>query len=86
MEPNTTTGITYNDWLIVPTDISQEQYETDLLKRQMLHLQGITEQPTIAWQPCLHDQCPECVGTGVKKDGSPCVHYISCPCPKCSPR
>lgn len=37
-------------------------------------------------QECLHDQCPECHGTGVKKDGTPCIHYISCPCPKCTPK
>lgn len=24
------------------------------------------------------------LGTGVKSDGSPCVHNISCPCPKCT--
>lgn len=34
---------------------------------------------------CLHDACPECHGTGKKKDGSFCIHHISCPCPKCSP-
>lgn len=37
-------------------------------------------------EPCMHDSCTECHGTGVKKDGSFCVHFISCPCPKCSPR
>lgn len=35
---------------------------------------------------CLHDSCPECNGTGRKPDGTLCVHAISCPCPKCSPR
>lgn len=36
---------------------------------------------------CLHDNCPSCGGTGVRKDGlGSCVHMISCPCPKCSPR
>lgn len=38
------------------------------------------------YQPCLHDGCPECHGKGVKNDGTRCVHWISCPCPKCSPR
>ncbi len=34
---------------------------------------------------CLHDACEECHGTGIKKkDGSPCVHMISCRCKKCS--
>jgi hypothetical protein len=35
---------------------------------------------------CLHDNCPSCGGTGVKKNGlGSCIHMISCPCPKCSP-
>lgn len=37
-------------------------------------------------QKCLHQRCPECKGTGVKKDHTPCVHMISCPCSRCSPR
>lgn len=36
--------------------------------------------------PCLHDQCPDCQGTGVKRNGSFCVHAISCPCPRCTAR
>lgn len=35
---------------------------------------------------CLHDSCPDCGGTGIKKWGGACIHFISCPCPKCSPR
>ena len=34
---------------------------------------------------CLHDNCPECHGSGKKDNGGYCVHFISCPCPKCSP-
>ena len=34
-------------------------------------------------KPCLHDSCTECYGTGVKLDGSKCVHWVSCNCPKC---
>lgn len=37
-------------------------------------------------QQCFHDNCPECHGTGRKANGEACVHMISCPCPKCSPR
>lgn len=34
---------------------------------------------------CLHDACPSCGGSGVRKDGAgACFHGISCPCPKCS--
>lgn len=45
------------------------------------HLENVTKNS----KPCLHDSCSECVGTGIKKDGAPCIHYISCPCRKCSP-
>lgn len=37
-------------------------------------------------EPCMHDGCPKCHGTGRKKDGSLCIHHLSCPCPKCTPR
>lgn len=34
---------------------------------------------------CLHESCPSCNGSGVRKDGTGlCFHGISCPCPKCS--
>lgn len=61
--------------------IDREQYEKDLKKRQKEHLGNLGA----PWQPCTHDACPECVGTGIKKDGSICIHGISCSCPKCSP-
>jgi hypothetical protein len=35
---------------------------------------------------CLHNCCPRCNGLGVREDGSPCIHFLSCNCPKCSPR
>lgn len=35
---------------------------------------------------CLHLGCPECHGTGRKENGQPCIHWISCPCPRCNPR
>ena len=34
---------------------------------------------------CLHNNCDECGGKGIKKDGTECVHMISCKCPRCSP-
>ena len=34
---------------------------------------------------CAHLRCGQCVGTGVKENGTRCVHYISCPCIRCSP-
>ena len=65
---------------------NRKQYEEDLEKRQKEHLKSVVDSQDANWQPCLHDGCPECLGTGVKKDGSPCIHFISCPCPKCTPR
>lgn len=38
-------------------------------------------------QRCLHDSCSECGGTGIKRNGGgACIHGISCPCQKCTPR
>ena len=34
---------------------------------------------------CAHRQCPRCKGTGRDERGNACIHFISCPCPKCSP-
>ena len=35
---------------------------------------------------CLHNQCSECHGTGIKSDGGCCFHNLSCSCKRCSPR
>jgi hypothetical protein len=36
---------------------------------------------------CIHDNCSSCDGTGIRKDGlGPCIHMMSCSCPKCSPK
>ncbi len=64
-------------------DQNRKQYEEDLKRRQEEHLTSIRQYEP--WQPCMHDSCPQCVGTGVRSDGSMCVHNISCPCPKCTP-
>lgn len=61
----------------------EQDYLQDLKIRQKQHLNNINK--VIDWQPCLHDSCPECIGTGIKKDGSICIHHISCPCRKCTP-
>lgn len=35
---------------------------------------------------CMHDNCPACGGTGIRKDGlGQCIHNMSCPCKKCTP-
>lgn len=69
-------------WSNPPKVKSRKEYEDDLARRQREHLDQVHGQN---WQPCMHDACTECVGTGVKRDGTPCVHMLSCPCPKCSP-
>lgn len=68
-----------------PLNLNRGQYEEDLKRRQKEHLDSIQQQDDANWRPCLHDSCPECLGTGLKRDGSMCVHNISCPCPKCTP-
>lgn len=35
-------------------------------------------------QKCLHKSCPDCEGSGRKKNGQLCVHMISCPCRRCT--
>jgi len=62
---------------------NREDYERELKRRQEEHLQSILD--NTPFRPCLHDSCPDCVGTGIKKDGRICVHGLSCPCPKCTP-
>ena len=65
--------------------MDRKQYEEDLKRRQQEHIDSIIEQNDLNWQPCMHDACPECLGTGISKRGRPCIHGIACPCPKCTP-
>lgn len=65
--------------------MNKKEYEEDLARRQKEHLDSIAAREEELWQPCMHDSCPDCVGTGIKRDGSICVHYISCDCRKCRP-
>ena len=64
--------------------MDRDQYEEDLKRRQQIHLDNVAQTHDMYWQPCLHDSCPKCLGTGIKRDGSMCIHSISCPCPKCN--
>ena len=67
--------------------MDRKSYEEDLKRRQEEHLSRISGQQDYTWwQPCMHDSCPMCFGTGIKSDGSMCIHNISCSCPKCSPQ
>ena len=65
----------------------RKQYEEELRRKQEEHLKKVAgrQNTNIAWQPCMHNECSQCHGTGVKLDGSKCIHHISCPCPKCTP-
>lgn len=65
------------EWTIQPS--GRVLYEQDLARRQQEHLARVRQ---MNWQPCAHDNCPYCIGTGVKSDGSPCVHMLYCGCPK----
>lgn len=73
----------YNESVNIPID--RETYERDLKERQKIHLQNVSTYTNRNWKPCVHDSCPSCIGTGIKADGSVCVHMIYCTCPKCSP-
>jgi len=66
--------------------LERKSYEKALRRQQEEHLKNVQSVSDIEWRPCLHDGCPDCVGTGIKKNGTRCIHNISCPCPKCTPR
>ena len=54
------------------------------------HIWEFTVRPVPSFKrnsDCIHDNCSSCDGTRIRKDGlGPCVHMMSCSCPKCSPR
>lgn len=92
---NTTTTTTTTNVEYVPNgtyftqfiynDEYRRWYEKDLRRRQQDHLNGLQRQNNIAWQPCAHDSCSDCLGTGIKRFGGACIHCLVCNCPKCSP-
>lgn len=69
--------------------MEREQYEKELAERQKKHLEavnrgaGLLDLSKVAWKPCLHDQCPNCHGTGITLSGGFCFHGLVCDCPKC---
>ena len=66
--------------------IQIDQHYSNLRRRQKEHIDTIQDNIRIDFTPCAHDGCQQCHGTGIQVDGSPCVHHISCGCPKCNPR
>jgi len=81
---STDTAIDYNKTYI-SLNLNRKQYEEDLERKQKEHLDNIQRQYEVNWQPCMHDACTDCCGTGIRRDGGMCVHGLSCPCPKCTP-
>lgn len=65
--------------------MNKEEWEKQLKEKQAQHLEKINKLRNKEWEPCKHDQCESCHGTWLKLDGTHCVHYISCDCPKCLP-
>lgn len=74
-------------------NMNKEQYYQNLKEKQRQHLDSVRKNDSnngvwfnddFNWKPCMHDSCPYCVGTGIKHDGSMCVHHISCNCTKCA--
>ena len=63
--------------------MDRDAYEKDLAEKQKNHLNNVSRNSD-EWTPCSHDECIECLGTGIKRNGSQCVHMISCRCPKCN--
>lgn len=49
--------------------MDKKQHEGDLKRKQEKHLENIQQLNDQLWSPCMHNQCPECIGTGIKKDG-----------------
>ena len=60
------TAITYSE-CYAPLFIDRKQYEEDLQRWQKEHLDGVYNRQNQNWRPCLHDSCPDCLGTGVKQ-------------------
>jgi hypothetical protein len=64
--------------------MDKKKYLEDLGKRQKEHLGKVFKHKENMWQPCLHDKCTFCHGTGITVTNQPCMHMLSCNCPKCS--
>jgi hypothetical protein len=76
------TSLSNNDFISTSSE-NRRAYLENLRRRQEEHLRNVEDDN---FQVCLHDSCPSCLGTGVRHDGSPCIHNIACSCSKCSPR
>lgn len=59
--------------------------DEDLRRRQEDHLNQVRRRTRTRPSDCLHNRCISCVGTGIKKNGDRCIHFLSCPCGRCKP-
>ena len=61
--------------------------DKSLKERQKEHLEEVSRLARSRFldKTCSHAFCTSCHGTGIQLDGTRCIHYISCRCPKCSP-
>ena len=67
-------------------NLSSEEYYERLKERQRRHLESVKRRINGPFRSCLHDSCQSCHGTGIKIDGSVCIHFLHCTCPRCSPQ
>ena len=65
-------------------ETNKEKYERELKEKQRAQLEGVRKRLEANWTPCKHDECTECFGTSIKRNGTVCSHYLVCNCPKCS--
>lgn len=62
-----------------------EMRRRGIYKRGKQWVEPARPERVVGVSDCLHDNCPECHGTGVKRGGGACIHMIACQCRKCSP-
>jgi hypothetical protein len=66
--------------------IETDRVDSELVLKERKKLLEIRlKNDFINHESCLQDQCLECMGTHIKIDGNPCIHYLSCSCTKCTP-
>ncbi len=67
-------------------EIKRDQYYDEFTYQDVLKMKRFVDSylsNNRTTQPCLHDQCATCNGTGINPFGGLCVHGLSCSCPKC---
>lgn len=80
------TGVVMEGWLKPDNTYGCRLRATDTFMQKLTEAQQNKDTPTDKNnRPCMHMLCPRCRGSGLKPDGSPCIHSISCPCNKCTP-